>query len=248
MNDDDVKLPALGATWQDAASAVAKGAFGSIPIVGSMLGEVMGLIIPNQRLDRIEAYLRFLGERLEKENVDSLGENLRDPERIDLFEEGAVQSLRAVSDERKAYIASIVANGLSGDERDILQAKRLLRLLSEVDDGQIIVLVSYIERNYHDAGFREQHKALLEPIGTHAGSRQEDVEADALHELARAELLRLGLLKSEFRLPMKGQNPNFDPKTGMLKAGSRSLTLLGRMLLVQIGLASYEEAWRKNYE
>jgi len=209
-----------------------------VPVVGSILGEVVGLIIPNQRLDRIEAYLRILGQRLEKVDSESLSEHLRDPEHIDLFEEGAVQALRAVSDERKEYIASIVANGLSGNEQDCLRAKRLLKLLAEVDDGQIIVLASYLHKNIEDDAFRERHKAVLDPVATHAASTQEETEAAALHEIARVELLRLGLLRADFKSLRKSEIPEFDNKTGMMKANSRSLTPLGRMLLVHIGVAA----------
>jgi hypothetical protein len=209
----------------------------------------MGLIIPNQRLDRIEAYLRLLGERLEKENADSLGENLRDPERIDLFEEGAVQSLRAVSDERKVYIASIVANGLSGDEKDIIQAKRLLRLLSEIDDIQIILLVYQLSTRSSDPSFLERHISVLKPVTTNEASTQDEVEAEVLHNLARAELIRLGLLRPFYVTSFDGRPvADLDPGTGMPRIISTNLTPLGRMLLVQIGLASYEEAWGRNYE
>ncbi len=233
-----MKLPARRGNWQDADTALLRGAVGSIPVVGSILAELVGLTIPNQREERFEAYLKRLSERLDRQEEEVLRQRLHDPENIDLFEEGAFQSVRAVSDERKDYIASIVANGLSGDDKDRLQAKRLLKLLAEVDDGQIIVLASYLHKNSEDDAFRERHKVVLNPIATHAASTQEEIEAAALHEIARVELLRLGLLRADFKSPRKGEIPEFDNKTGMMKANSRSLTPLGRMLLVQIGVAA----------
>lgn len=47
-------------------------------------------MVPNQRPDRIEAYLRLLGERLDGQDPEALREQLRYPESIDLFEEGTV--------------------------------------------------------------------------------------------------------------------------------------------------------------
>jgi hypothetical protein len=119
-----------------------------------------------------------------------------------------------------------------------LQAKRLLRLLAEIDDGQIIVLASYLHKNHEDDAFRERHKDILDPVPVHSGSDQDEIDTAALHELARAELLRLGLMRAYFKTAKKGELPEFDPSTGMMKMSSRRLTPLGRMLLVQIGLAA----------
>ena len=68
-----------------------------------------------------------------------------------------------MSDERKAYIASIVANGLSGEEKDRLETKRLLSLLREIDDDQVIILTSYLQRHWNDEEFCERHDAVLAP-------------------------------------------------------------------------------------
>ena len=67
---------------------------------------------------------------------------LTDPENVNLFEEGAFQSVRALSNERKEYIANAVANGITGEAKDGLESKRLLNLLGELDDAEIIVLSS----------------------------------------------------------------------------------------------------------
>lgn len=81
----------------------------------------------------------------------------------------------------------------------------------------------------------------MTPVAAVIGSDQETLDAEALYELARAELIRLGLLRIQFKRPAKGQLPEFDDKTGMMKARSRELTLLGRLLLTRIGLAELGE-------
>jgi hypothetical protein len=63
----------------------------------------------------------------------------------------------------------------------------------------------------------------------------------ALHEDARSHLGRLGLLALKFRRPHGKELPEFDDKTGMMKATSVDLTQLGRLLLRQIGLAGPDE-------
>lgn len=242
MSDKSEDLPALGGTWRDAAAAVlVKGGLGAIPVVGPIVAEVVGLIIPNQRLARIEAYLMLLGKRLQAQDPSALRARFNDPDTVDLFEEGVVQSLRAISGERKAYIAAIVASGISGEARDRIEAKRLLKLLAAIDDDQVVILTSHLHRHRHDDDFWKRHEAVLEPEPVHLGSSQDELDASALHELARAELLRLSLLAAEFKTPRKGEPPEFDDATGMMKVSSHDLTPLGRLLLTRIGLAELGE-------
>jgi len=68
------------------------------------------------------------------------------------------------------------------------------------------------------------------------------LDAAALYDLARTELLRLGLLQAHFTTTKKGEIPEFDTGTDMMKASRKRLTPHGRLLLTQIGLATLEEA------
>lgn len=235
------EMPPLGETWRDRAVSLAKGGVGLIPVAGGILAELVSVVIPNQRMDRLEDYVRRLNERLSAEDEAAARERMSGPEAIDLFEDGAAQAVRALSDERKAYIASIVATGLSGDERERLEAKRLLSLLREIDDDQVIILTSHLHRHWDDDEFHERHAAVLEPRMAFIGSSQEEIDAETLHETSRMHLVRLGLLRPSFGKPRKGEVPEFDEKTGMLKASGYELTSLGRMLLRRIELAEPDE-------
>jgi hypothetical protein len=238
---NDIKPPALGGTWGDTATALVKGSIGAIPVAGSILAEVVGLVIPNQRISRIERYLKFLSERLGGIEKDALRAKFEDPQRVDLFEEGVVQSVRAISDERKRYIARLVAEGISGDEKQRIESKRLMELLEEVDDDQIVILTSYLSRHHDDDAFREKHAAVLAPVLAHMQSTREELDASTIHDLARDHLQRLGLLRSRYKNLKKGEVPEFDSKTGMMKSNGRDVTPLGRLLLVKIGLAEPDE-------
>ena len=74
--------------------ALTKGVLGAIPFVGSFVAEVVGQIIPEQRTERLESFVRLLGERLSVIEKDDLGARFRQPENVDLFEEGAIQAAR----------------------------------------------------------------------------------------------------------------------------------------------------------
>lgn len=234
--------PPLGEDFGPRVMVVAvKGALGMIPGVGGLLAEVASQFIPQQRVERLEAYVEYLGARFDEIDPSKLREQIKDPERIDLFEEGALQSVRALSSERLDYISSVVARGISGDDKARIEAKRMLKLLHEVDDDQIIILAGKLNRNERDNSFHERHAAIFEPPRVHLGSESSELDKEALFELARIELVRLGLLAPTFKTLKKGDLPEFDHKTGMMKQQSRRLTPLGRMLLRHVGLAAENE-------
>jgi hypothetical protein len=54
--------------------------------------------------------------------------------------------------------------------------------------------------------------------------------------------VQLGLLRSNFKGVKKEEIPEFDSRTGMVKASGRQITSLGRLLLRQSGLAAPGEA------
>lgn len=237
-NSSPDDLP-LGETLRDRAVTLGKGALGTIPIVGSILAEVVTTLIPQQRIKRLEDYVRRLSQRIGQ--TEGLRERLIDPQVQDVFEEGAWQSARALSDERRDQIASVVASGLAGDQKNAIEARRLLNIMASLDDDQIVILASFLQRNKQDADFHTRHARILKTIGTHLNSSREDHEAETIQNLAREQLTRLGLIAAQYKQPKKGEVPEFDPKTGLMKAQSRTLSPLGRMLLHRIGLAGPDE-------
>ncbi len=125
------------------ARVTAGRAFASlIPMVGGVIGEVLTRIIPNQRSERLVRYVRELNRRLDSVE-DDVGELLHDPESIDLIEEGGFQAARATTDERIDRIATLVANGLTDREADMIRRKRLARLLGRIDDDELVLLEAY---------------------------------------------------------------------------------------------------------
>jgi hypothetical protein len=208
VDQSNSEQPPLGGTKRDFAVAVVKGLAGAIPFAGSIVSELVGKIIPEQRIHRLEDYARFLNERLEKIDQARLDERIRNPQNVDLFEEGAIQSIRALSASRREHIARLVAYGIAGDEKERLEARRLLDLIKEIDDDQIIILTSYLRKHDRDELFRNTHKAILRPERPHINSSTEERERYAVASVARDQLIRLGLLLPQFKLPNKGEMPD----------------------------------------
>jgi hypothetical protein len=62
QNEDQPDLPSLGTNGGDVTAALIRSVVSNIPIVGQGIAEIVTTLIPNQRIERIEKYLLFLGE------------------------------------------------------------------------------------------------------------------------------------------------------------------------------------------
>jgi hypothetical protein len=223
--------PDLGSTKRDGRAAVLRAAAGLFPYGGQALAELIDHLIPNQRVQRIETYLRYLAERLDTLEEGELRSRLRDPERIDLFEDGALQAVRALSDERQQQITTLVANGIADKTCDYLENKRVLRLLGELDDPEIIMLAAYLPEN-RTGEYRRRHAHVLKEA-SHGyrrpaiGEPQREKDRYVVHDAGEQHLLRLGLLSQRQRRDRDVGRPS----------RPEALTALGRLLLQRIGIA-----------
>ncbi|PKP80383.1 MAG: hypothetical protein CVT79_16175 [Alphaproteobacteria bacterium HGW-Alphaproteobacteria-18] len=233
MSDKD--NDALDRNTRDVLAAVAKGAVGAVPFVGGILSEIISEIIPGQRQDRLVKYLRLLEQRLSQLEQDKIDRAISDPERIDLFERGAHQAVRATTDKRIAQIVEIVFNGMSRDDADIVRRKRLAGLLDQLDNDEIAILNAY-GQSYGSAG-SDPWTEIPRPAPANMQSTTSEIDDDALFNLGQENLLRLGLLRRNFGTVKKGEYPPFDAKSGGFKA-RMEISYLGRLLLREIGLPS----------
>lgn len=233
--------PPVEPTSRDRTFSAVQGLMGALPMVGSIVANLLHQIIPEQRWERIREYLSKLEGRLAAVEAQTLASALREPRKVDLFEDGAVQAVRALSSQRLDYIAALVARGLTADEREEIEAKRLLKLLNQIDDDQIVILQSKLSRHMRSKEFYDRHGEVLEPVAAHLGSSREDLDREAMYRLARRQLVDLGLLDQTFRKPRRGDLPEFDEKTGMIKSQGTRLNPLGRLLLRRIGLAEVDD-------
>lgn len=235
MSKDD--FPHLGPDERDRGVAILKSVAGLAPGVGAALSEILTRFIPNQRIDRVEDYLRRLHKALNHLSEDQVRERTQSPEAIDIFEEGGIQSTRALSDDRRDQIAHVVAFGLSGEDKERIEAKRILKLLREIDEDQIIILTGHLHKNLFDDDFQERNSHILHGPFVHMQSSRDDMDRATMTELAKAQLISLGLLRPRFKNLKKGEVPEFDPKTGMMKRQSLEISSLGRLVLRRIGVA-----------
>ncbi len=218
----------------DYVIASAKAILGAFP-AGSILTELVGTIIPNQRIDRIAKFAEELDAKLSK---DMIHLQLSDENFTDLLEEGLKQAARAITDERRQYISSIIANSISSDKIEFIESKQLLKILGELNDIEIIWLRSFMVETFSmDNEFYNKHENILNPIITHLGLSSDAPEFDksTLQQNYKDHLVQLRLLESKYKIDRKTGQIGVD-RDGLLQISGYKITKLGRLLLKHIGL------------
>ncbi|MBI4847140.1 MAG: hypothetical protein HY808_00995 [Nitrospirae bacterium] len=226
-NDNELSLKLQKA---DYATSALKSALGAVPYAGSLLSEIAGIVIPNQRTERIVKFAEALGERLAKLEQDFVKAQLKDENFTDLIEEGLRQASRSLSDERREYIASIIANSLSSNNIEYQESKYLLRILDELSDIEIVWLRYYWDpTDDGDKEYREKHKNVIGPVSTAKRRPQSVADKETLQSSYRVHLAKLGLLAIAYDAKGKKTFGGVDKEY--------ALNLLGHMLLREIGLS-----------
>jgi hypothetical protein len=227
----------------DYVVSAAKASLGVVPFVGSLLAEIAGTLIPNQRIDRLTKFATVLEAKVSKIERDFVRSQLSNENFTDLVEEGLRQAARSVTDARREYIASLIAHSLSCQDIEYLESKHLLSILGEINDIEVIWLRFYLNPSTgEDREYREKHQDVLSPIDAHMGSEQGELDKATLQESYKNHLLRLELLAPRYRIDRKTGVPEFDSSSGRMKIQSYALTPLGRLLLQHLDLTAEDEA------
>lgn len=220
---------ALHNSGADYVASAAKSALGMVPFAGSLLAEIAGNVIPNQRIDRIVKYAQALESRLLRIEQDVVKRNMSDENFTDLVEESLRQAARSLTEERRDYISSLVANSISSDDIEHYESKHLLRILGELNDIEVIWLRFYLNPVMNgDTEFREKHDHILNPVAAHFGSSQPQLDKSTLQNSYKEHLASLGLLEKEIDMDTSSRGVK-------LKTKGYRITSLGRLLLREVG-------------
>lgn len=243
MGNSDEMTDTLKPQLIDYVALAAKGALGAIPYAGSLLAEIAGTIIPNQRIDRIVKFAEILAKKLSELEQSFVETQIKNEEFTDLVEEGIRQTARSLSDDRREYIASVLINSLSPDDIQYQESKHLLRILGEINDVEVIWLRNYAVATLGgDEEFRKKHGAILEPVRASLGSTQDVLDKYALQESYKKHLTQLGLLSEKLDVDSKTKQPIYDQHLNLFKTRGHGITPLGTLLLREIGFKRKSDA------
>lgn len=152
MTGEIKKQPSLGDTIPAKALRIGAGITGAVPYVGPLIQTILTEVVPSVRIERVEAYIRYLQDEINELNLKCA---LETPEGLDLFEEGLWQSVRALSDKRRRYIVKLVASGITDTSQNEQMSRHFLRLLNQLGDEDIAVLITQ-----KDGGLSEFQKGM----------------------------------------------------------------------------------------
>lgn len=222
----------------DLFASATKGVLGAVPYVGSFLAELVGTLIPNQRIDRLAKYVKELDNRLAQVSSERIEELVQNEEFIDLVEEGFFQAARGISEERRKYIATLIANGTKYEELQLQQSKHLLKILQELNDLEIIWLTSFSLITVDAIEFKRKHSVLLSKGWNSSSSDEEGATKRAFQDSYEEHLQRLNLLEIRQAKDHRTNLPKFNPVTGEPILSTPRITFFGRLLLKQIELSN----------
>ena len=212
------KLVDIDVKKKDVVVSVLKGYLSSLPVLGPIVAEMIDDLIPNQRIDRIAALLKTLESKIDPEEKAKVEARMLEEKSVDLMEDGFLQAARVLSEERIDHIASLLKNSLTDEDLERSAYKRLLFLLGEVNDIEVIILKSYSIYGVEQQEFWEKHEEVLIGDVLTSPASQLEVDENAIYKTYRANLARLGLLE------IKSEQPNQNCE----------ITSLGRLLLRSI--------------
>jgi hypothetical protein len=240
--ENDIIADRLSIQTPDYVVTAAKAALGAVPFAGSLLSEIAGAIIPNQRIERIVSFARELESRLSEVDQRLIRSQLTNENFTDLIEEALRQVARSVSHERRAHIAALIANGLKPDDVSFVESKHLLRILGEINDIEVIRLVSHqFETMGSGEEYWAKHRDVLEPVAPTMGSSRREIDRATLQDSYDEHLAQLGLLSARHNVDSRTNQLVVDRFTGTLEVRGYQITSLGRLLLKQVG-AEVEDA------
>jgi hypothetical protein len=155
----------------------------------AVFDELINQILPNQAHDRIERYLRQMHDRLCKLEQNKLEEILAVPENRGLIWEGMLQSARATSEDRIEYLAKLVTDGITDEHLDHMHSRKLLNILGDLDDSEVIFLLGQFSDTPED--YQERHSRILKEPEPSAGDK---TPSEVMYQASRDKLIRMGLL------------------------------------------------------
>lgn len=221
-------------TQADVFAGSLRASLGLLGPAGVVVGEFLTYFVPNQRLDRLTEYTSLLRDRVE--DLQAFQARLEASAAFAaVFEQATIAAVQTPSHDRRKDLAAFVQTGFGTDDAELMHHHALLRLLEQINEAQVLVLMSYA--NFSGSMGDKAHQAFLaqhpgifsvEPPGF--GDSYEVQERWAMKQFYEDQLVRLGLLKDE---------------EGTVRSAVRrvSVTTLGQMLLAAIG--RLDESWMR---
>jgi hypothetical protein len=192
----------LSTNESDILALILRSTANALPGFGGIAAEVVNVMIPKQKLERVVLFARQLKVAMDEieSRIAVIEARIQTPAGSDLLEEAIRQASRAVSQERIARIASVLARGLSDAEFQYDRTKKLMSLIELLTDSELVLLTFYatpltIGSPWHRE-MMNLHSELLRPVSNESGRPQSESDRAAVRDAYERKLISEGLLES----------------------------------------------------
>lgn len=215
----------------DVITSVVSTAASYIPIAGGAISEIIRMVIPKQREDRIANFLANIDKRLSEleitvEKLQSIFKNTK-------YGGFTFECLRDVVndkfEEKMGYYQNLYITGITSEEQEMLNMSNLMILVSDMDYKEILYLKFYYYADYVDNQKIQEIQQLLNQ-GSIAPNytmdmNQKELDNETYKQITLNALVNKGLLERKVEYIGKNRREKIKYK----------LTSLGRLLLRKIG-------------
>ena len=189
----------LGSNKTDEAIVAVKGLLSLVPIVGSILAEIIAFQIPNQRIDRLENFTKLLAEKFDYMDDlvrEKLEEKLKAPQSLPFLEKVLKQVIESETEQYRLYLASVVKNGLIKDA-DAIKRDRLLSIVGELNEVEILRLygasLEQYTNNERFSNFFDKYEDVIYGDDTKFDPTEEELEIEEMLLSYGQNLVKMGL-------------------------------------------------------
>lgn len=175
--------------------AILKSALSNIPIVGNLLAEIMGSLIPNQQMDRVIRCITELVEiskrnETEIRDINKFFDKIKEkPINTLLFEQMVRYASQTESMIEHHCYAYYVFNAINDPRMEDVGKASVLRLISEFNEVEIILLL-YLG-NKDNSEFYEKYKNFIDRRSNY--DSDEDKNFNAMQDAYLNNILVKGL-------------------------------------------------------
>lgn len=215
---------------EDMMALFLKSTLGVFPF-GSSIAEIVTSVIPNQKFERLKDFVEILNYKFENAERKIEEQELKTEEFTDLLEDALGQASRALSKERLDYIASLLKNSLTDEELEHIENKKLLSLLGELTDAEIIWLRSFLHFPHMSEEFSDTHEKILSIKPLYQDCSKSAEYKQAIQKSYKEKIIQLGLLREIYEKVGRDEAPKIDENTGKIKVSHYEVSTLGYSLL-----------------
>ncbi len=241
------ELPDIKQKGKDTFLGFAKAGINLIPLAGTFIAETVSNIIPNQRLDRVCKYLEIISKKIsELSESEKVFRQLMDDKNIlFLFEKSIKYSSETINENKYDYYAEFIISSVNDKTTEQMQKERMLDILSELNEIEIILLIYYslsmmtlAEKEKNE--FIQKNKAILFPRPQTMTEPVEKGYAYKFQQQYIENLEKFHLISRELEVDNRSQIPKIDPFSRRFETSSPRITTIGDLLINFIGGEKYK--------